>query len=108
RVGTALVDVGIRMGWLISTDGVWGLRDSAVAPVEQALGLSIPVVDSTRPLIRACEDWTERRPHIAGRIGKGLLDGMLGDGWVRRRRGDRAVSSTAKGHERLSALGVEI
>lgn len=108
RAGTAFVDAGIRAGWLISVDGTWRLRDSTVEPVEQSLQLSIPLVDSARPLIRACDDWTERRPHIAGRLGRGLLDGLLADGWVCRRRDDRALTITGKGHERFSALGIEI
>lgn len=108
RVGTALADSGVRAGWLISVDGTWGLRGASVASVEQALQLSIPLVDSTRPLIRACDDWTERRPHIAGRLGRGLLDGLIADDWVRRRRDDRALTITAKGRERFSDLGIEI
>ncbi|MGO2521879.1 MAG: ArsR/SmtB family transcription factor [Microbacterium sp.] len=108
RVGTALADSGVRVGWLISVGGTWALRDASVASVEQALQLSISLVDSTRPLIRACDDWTERRPHIAGRLGRGLLDGLIADDWVRRRRGDRALTITAKGRERFSDLGIEI
>ena len=30
-----------------------------------------------RPLVRACSDWTERRPHVAGALGKALLDALL-------------------------------
>ncbi|WP_277050285.1 ArsR/SmtB family transcription factor [Ruania albidiflava] len=108
RVGTGLVDAGIQAGWLIAMDGGWRLRDSSVEAVEKSLQLPVSLVDSPRPLIRACTDWTERRPHMAGRLAKGLLDGVLADGWVRRRQGDRALALTAKGRERFSALGIEL
>jgi len=82
--------------------------DSSVEVIEKSLQLPVSLVDSPRPLIRACTDWTERRPHLAGRLGKGVLDGVLADGWVRRRQEDRALALTAKGRERFFALGIEL
>ncbi|HEY0254065.1 MAG TPA: helix-turn-helix transcriptional regulator [Kofleriaceae bacterium] len=41
------------------------------------------VAESKRPLSRACLDWTERVPHVAGRVGAALADVFLDENWSR-------------------------
>lgn len=108
QLGVALVDAGIRDGWLIAAGGTWGLQDSGGENAARALGLRLDVAKSARPLIRPCADWTERRPHLAGRFGKALLDAMIADGWVQRRSADRALTITTTGRERLAALDIRV
>jgi len=50
-----------------------------------------------RMLCCPCLDWSERRPHLAGALGAALCTHCLGEGWVRRVRGSRALSITPKG-----------
>jgi hypothetical protein len=50
-----------------------------------------------RPLCKACLDWSERRSHLAGALGKALLDRIYGLGWARRLEGGRVVTFTAPG-----------
>lgn len=38
-----------------------------------------------------CSDWTEGRPHLGGALGMALLEGLVNDGVVFRRKGTRAV-----------------
>lgn len=52
---------------------------------------------SGRVLCRACMDWSERRPHIAGLVGATLLNHSVAEGWVRRMPGTRALAVTPKG-----------
>ena len=40
---------------------------------------------------RPCLDWSERRPHLAGVLGKALLERALETKLVRRREGSRAL-----------------
>jgi DNA-binding transcriptional ArsR family regulator len=62
-----------------------------------------------RPLTRACVDWSERRPHLAGALGAALLGALLERGWVRRRRPGRALVVTPAGAAGLrEALGLEV
>jgi len=56
---------------------------------------------SQRPLCRTCLDWSERRPHLAGRLGASLLDRIVELRWVRRKSGSRALDVTAKGQKGL-------
>ena len=52
---------------------------------------------SKRPLCRTCLDWSERRYHIAGRVGQGLMDRTLELGWLARRNDSRARRITPSG-----------
>ncbi len=54
----------------------------------------------------SCLDWSERVPHVAGRLGIELCDGLLARGWVKRLPGGRALRVTARGEAGLDALGV--
>ncbi|MGE0006988.1 MAG: ArsR/SmtB family transcription factor [Parvibaculaceae bacterium] len=54
---------------------------------------------STRPLCRTCLDWSERRSHLAGRLGAALCRKCLDLGWIRRGRDSRAVIFTPEGVE---------
>lgn len=106
RVGVAVADVALARGWVRDDSGTWVLVDGAVERISGDLGLALPWTASARPAVRPCADWTERRPHIAGRLGRLLLDAMIVNDWVRRRRDDRALKITALGRERLVAVGV--
>jgi DNA-binding transcriptional ArsR family regulator len=63
----------------------------------------------SRPLVRACLDWTERRTHLAGSLGAALYQQLVGRGWVLSRPGSRAVRLTADGEFALARLlGVQL
>lgn len=52
---------------------------------------------SRRPLCRTCLDWSERRPHLAGRLGVALLERTLDLGWIARVPESRALRITRMG-----------
>lgn len=56
-----------------------------------------------RPLCRTCLDWSERRPHLAGRLGAALLERFLALGWVARVPGSRALEVTRRGEAGFAA-----
>ncbi len=57
-----------------------------------------------RVFARACLDWSERRPHLAGALGAVLADAALDQGWVWRRPNDRGLRVTPKGAAQLREL----
>ena len=57
---------------------------------------------SRRPLVRACLDWSERTPHVAGRIGAALADLALAERWAVRVRDSRALRLTDRGRTALA------
>jgi len=68
-----------------------------------------PIVASKRPLSRSCLDWTERVPHVAGRVGAALATTFLDEGWVSRVNGTRALRLTSRGREALAReLGIHV
>lgn len=56
---------------------------------------------SGRPWVRPCLDWTQRRHHLGGRLGAGLLDHALAQGWVRRGPHPRSLEVTGEGGEAM-------
>lgn len=58
---------------------------------------------SKRPLCRPCLDWSERRYHLAGRLGAVLLDHLLQQDWAKRLPGSRTVRFTPKGEPAFDA-----
>ncbi len=69
--------------------------------VEAARAADAP---SRRPAVRGCLDWTERRPHIAGRLGAQLLDALLAEGWIARVPGERSLRISEAGRAAFAAL----
>jgi DNA-binding transcriptional ArsR family regulator len=57
---------------------------------------------SKRPLCRTCLDWSERRPHLAGRVGAAILDRSLELGWIARLPSSRTIRVTPEGRRGFS------
>ncbi|MFJ2628346.1 winged helix-turn-helix domain-containing protein [Streptomyces sp. NPDC087532] len=60
------------------------------------IGITVPS-GSRRPLVRACLDRTERRPHLAGAVGAALCAHTLTAGWITRIGTTRALTVTPAG-----------
>lgn len=78
-------------------------RVTALAPTVLARwGISLdqtlqPTMRSARTHCRPCLDWSERRLHLAGRLGTQLCQHCLDKGWLFRRGGTRALTVSPKG-----------
>jgi DNA-binding transcriptional ArsR family regulator len=69
------------------------------------LGISIREREMNDPrFAKKCLDWTERRPHLAGRLGSALLSRFRELNWIAPLRGSRAVRVTLEGQRKLDAL----
>jgi len=66
----------------------------------QRFGVTL-VKDRRRMFCRACVDWTERRPHLAGAVGAALATRCFDLGWVKRMREGRALTITPVGRTGL-------
>lgn len=94
RLGTALTDAWIRTGWLAGRDEL-ALTDPGAVGLRE-LGVD-GAVTARRPTTRACLDWTERRPHLAGALGSAVGTRFLEAGWVTRHRSGRGLNVTEAG-----------
>ncbi|CAL9318156.1 ArsR/SmtB family transcription factor [Streptomyces sp. SudanB182_2057] len=101
RLGIAVTDALTERG-LLRRDTGFALTD---AGLEWFGAAGMPLDPSgRRPLARACLDWTERRPHLAGAAGAALCRRALEAGWCVRVGGGRAVRITPAGEQALSGL----
>jgi DNA-binding transcriptional ArsR family regulator len=61
-------------------------------------GVDLVTLDVMRaPLCRRCLDWSERRTHLAGSLGRAMLARMEELGWVQRDSQSRALVFTTQG-----------
>ncbi|WP_330292114.1 ArsR/SmtB family transcription factor [Streptomyces sp. NBC_00576] len=105
RLGIALTDALTGRG-LLRQDTGFALTDAGLRWFATA-GIDL---DRTgrRPLTRACLDWTERRPHLAGTAGAALCRHALDARWCERIGSERAVRVTPEGEHRFAQLlGIE-
>ncbi|HTZ78125.1 MAG TPA: helix-turn-helix transcriptional regulator [Stellaceae bacterium] len=80
-------------GGAVTDAGMKFLRDFGVAEALEEASRG----HSRRPFCRPCLDWSERRPHLGGLVGKALSDGCFERGWIKRMRGTRAIEITPRG-----------
>jgi DNA-binding transcriptional ArsR family regulator len=108
RLGVGLTEALVRASALALRDTSYELTSRGAETMER-LGVDVDAARSrNRAFARACLDWSERRPHLAGSLGAALADALLANGWLRRRPNDRALIVTASGRTGLGALGVEL
>ncbi len=69
------------------------------------MGIDIGSLSSPRrPLCKSCLDWSERRSHLAGIVGKALLAHFLAQGWAKRSGESRAVLFKPEGERKFLSL----
>ncbi|WP_367324277.1 ArsR/SmtB family transcription factor [Streptomyces sp. HUAS ZL42] len=101
RLGIAVTEA-LTLKGLLRQDTGFALTDAGVRWFE-ATGIALDR-GGRRPLARACLDWTERRPHLAGVAGAALCRHALDAGWCVRIGTERAVKVTATGEQALTEL----
>jgi hypothetical protein len=93
-----------RKGLLDQSAGIV-LTEAGGAWLTTALGIDPDALrNGRRPLARACVDWTERRPHLAGAAGAHICRRFLDNGWIRRIGTSRAMLVTPTGQPALRDL----
>jgi DNA-binding transcriptional ArsR family regulator len=98
-VAVAMADVMAERGLLDRAEDGAALTEAGIAFFRE---LDIPLEPRRGPAFcRLCLDWSERRHHLAGKVGAALCQNFLGRQWARPVAGSRALSITAKGAEAL-------
>jgi DNA-binding transcriptional ArsR family regulator len=107
RLGVAVTEALVESGALVLRDTSFDVADERSFT---EIGVDVDAAHaSRRAFARACTDWTERRPHLAGALGAAVADAMLAGDWVRRRPNDRGLIVTPRGALALErTLGVEL
>ncbi|HEX2552114.1 MAG TPA: helix-turn-helix transcriptional regulator [Microvirga sp.] len=104
RLGVALADAMTAQGWIEVEDDAAlvtaaGLKQLAGLGIDLAAGSDGSPLRQARsvPLCRPCLDWSERRAHLAGRLGRAICTHGLDHGWIRKQAGSRALDITPAG-----------
>ncbi len=95
--GVLLYDSLLARGFV--TAGPDGLALSG-AGREFAVGLGIgeeALVAGRPPHCRECLDWSMRRSHLGGRVGRAFLSAIEAKGWAHRVTGTRVIAFTSEG-----------
>jgi DNA-binding transcriptional ArsR family regulator len=96
-LGIRLYDSLVARGFLTLGEAGLGLSEAG-SRFMQRFGLDLEGLTAQRsPLCRECLDWSERRSHLAGGLGRALLGRFEDLGWARRVDGTRIVRFTPKG-----------
>jgi predicted transcriptional regulator len=104
HMGTRFFDFMIHRGHLQpAADGL--KLTEAGETFFASFGIDIPALaGKRRPLCRECLDWSERRSHLAGSLGRAVLAHIEDLGWARREQNSRAVLFTESGRAKFDQL----
>jgi hypothetical protein len=96
-VGVALTEALLSRKLILDRDGGFQRGDGGPAGFCE-LGIDVSQLERrTRPLLRPCLDWSERRYHLAGSLGAALTATMLNREWIATREASRVVTVTSAG-----------
>jgi DNA-binding transcriptional ArsR family regulator len=106
-VGVALTDELVRRGHIVLSDE-GGEVTSGGAQFLAGFGVDLQP-RGRRLFCHPCLDWSERRYHLKGQVGAGLLCRCMELGWFRRERDSRALRLTPAGRSGLAEMfGVDV
>jgi DNA-binding transcriptional ArsR family regulator len=109
RLGVAIADALVHAGYLTLGDDGGELTPAGRQFLEKFGVRLAPEPRSRRVYCRPCLDWSERRYHVAGHIGREILARCLELGWLTRSRDYRAVTVTATGRKGLwETFGIDL
>ena len=101
--GTQMFDSLLARGFVRPDEDDLLLTEAGRSFAER-LGVDVDALRSRKaPLCRECLDWSERRSHLAGSLGRAFMSRFEELGWVRREEGSRVVRFTAPGEQAFDA-----
>ncbi len=108
-VGVSVTEALLGRGLLGERDGAYLMGPGGAAEFG-GFGIDVYRLERrTRPLLRPCLDWSERRYHLAGSLGAALTSSLLTRGWITTREASRIVTVTNAGQAGLREwLGIDL
>jgi hypothetical protein len=103
EAGVRLLQRMLGAGIVAGTDDMLMLSPSGEGWCAR-VGLELDRNGRSRPLLRACLDWSERRSHLAGALGAAILDRLFALRYARRVLGSRAIILSSRGEAFIGRL----
>ena len=114
RLGVGLTEALVGKGYIELTSDAGAVTDEGLALFAR-WGVDVDSLKhgterrSTAVMCKPCLDWSERRLHLAGKLGAALCRQSFEKGWIRRVEGTRAVSVSPAGERAFrTALGLRL
>jgi DNA-binding transcriptional ArsR family regulator len=96
-LGVRMHDSFVAQGLIVATpDGLGLSRKGRARFAAERIDLA-PIESRNGAPCRACMDWSERKHHLAGRLGAALLQVILARGWAKRDPATRAILFSRNG-----------
>jgi DNA-binding transcriptional ArsR family regulator len=103
-LGTRMYDAMAEAGHLRQAGGALDLTPAGRDFVT-GFGIDLqPLLARRMPLCRDCLDWSARRSHLAGSLGRAMLARIEALGWAKRLEGTRVVRFTRSGEAEFSRV----
>ena len=103
-------DMGVQMYQSMQASGFFFTSDKQIKLTETGhkfitgFGVDLgSLPSSSAPMCRECLDWSERRSHLAGRLGRAMLSQMIVAGWAKRIPDSRVIQFTQSGQRKFAA-----
>lgn len=101
ELGVGLTQAFIDKGFIHYHDGVYEVTEIGENWFH-TFGIDcLKLQGKRRVFARACQDWNERKPHIADALGAAILQRSLELRWIARISGSRAIKVTEAGRNHL-------
>ena len=102
ELGVQITQSWVAQGWLLLKEDCYHVPPAGRRELA-SLGIAIEALGARgRRLARPCIDSTERRPHLAGKLGGALARKLFELRWLGRSTAPREVRITVKGREELA------
>jgi len=103
-MGIQMFDALTRQNLLCVVEGGLDLSERGRNFVRE-FGIDLDALETKRtPLCRECLDWSGRRSHLAGSLGRAFLSRMEELRWAKREEGTRAVTFSKNGKKAFSGV----
>jgi DNA-binding transcriptional ArsR family regulator len=100
-LGVAIQNGLIEQGLIQKENQAYFCTDKGISKFGE-LGIDISALKAQkRKFAYPCLDWSERKHHIGGALGAAILDFMIKEDWLRRKKNSRALILTSKGNQAL-------
>jgi len=109
RLAVATTQAFVDRAWLVENELAYHLTPKGETGFT-ALGIDLPRLKrSGEVFARPCLDWSERRNHLAGALGRAVFDCFFEQQWIRRVASSRVLQLTDLGRQDLRQhLGIEL